>query len=383
MSFGRPPPTLQYGCPGGGIGRRSGLKIRRAHALTSSSLVLGILTVRRGALFRGAPCRFGGSLLPAIVVTRRLPEPIEHVLRERYGAHLNVADTQYNAEDLVRALRRYEIVLCTLTDRLSEEVLGAGGFRARMLANFGVGTNHINLSGAKGAGLVVTNTPGVLTDDTADLTLLLILAAARRAFEGDRELRAGRWTGWRPTHLLGTRVSGKRLGIVGMGRIGQAVSRRASRGFGMEVRYWSRNRMPDAIEQACGALPAPSLDALIAGSDFLSLHCPATAETRHLINAQRLARFQPHAFLVNTSRGDVVDEEALLLALKSGQLAGAALDVFDGEPKVRPELLADDRIVTLPHLGSATHESRVAMGERVLANIDAFIRGVDLPDRVV
>jgi glyoxylate reductase len=319
---------------------------------------------------------------PSILVTRRLPAPVEAVLRERYRAILSPGDRQMSREELREALRDHDIVLCTLGDRIDAAMLEATPRRAHMLANFGVGTNHIDLAACQRLGLVVTNTPGVLTEDTADLTMLLILAVARRAWEGDRELRAGRWTGWRPTHLLGTRVSGKTLGIVGMGRIGQAVAARARHGFGMTITYWSRTRLTASTEERLGLSWCASREDLFGSADFVSVHCPATPGTRHLVDATALGAMRPGAFLVNTSRGDVVNETALLAALESGHLAGAALDVFDGEPAVNPGLLSDPRIVTLPHLGSATMESRVAMGERTLANIAAWIDGEAIPDRV-
>lgn len=332
--------------------------------------------MRRSSLFRDI------MPSPSIIVTRSLPAPVEAVLRDRYGAVLSPDDRQLSREELGRALDTYDIVLCTLTDRLDAELIERPTRRAVFLANFGAGTNHIDLAACRRVGLPVSNTPGVLTEDTADLTILLMLAIARRAWEGDQELRAGRWTGWRPTHLLGTRVSGKSLGIVGMGRIGRAVAQRARFGFGMSVHYWSRTRLPLADEATLEAQWHPTLDALLASTEFVSVHCPATPETRHLINAHTLAAMRPGAYLVNTSRGDVVDEAALLDALGSGHLGGAALDVFDGEPQVNPALLAHPRIVTLPHLGSATVESRVAMGERAIANIAAWLAGAPLPDRV-
>lgn len=319
---------------------------------------------------------------PSIVVTRRLPQPVEDVLSTRYGARLSTDDHQFTQDELRAALCEHDIVLCTLGDRMGADVLGVAGRRAGYLANFGVGTNHLDLHTCRTAGIAVSNTPGVLTDDTADLTMLLLLAVARRAWEGDRELRAGRWTGWRPTHLLGRRVSGKTLGIVGMGRIGQAVAQRARHGFDMSITYWSRTRLPAAEEASLGASWCPSRVALFASADFVSIHCPATADTRHLVDADALAAMRPGAYLINTSRGDVVDETALLAALADGHLGGAALDVFDGEPAVNPALLDAANVVTLPHLGSATEESRVAMGERVLANLEAWLEGRPLPDRV-
>ena len=276
-----------------------------------------------------------------------------------------------------------DIVLCTLTDDLSRKTLEAArGGRTRLLANFGVGFDHIDLAAARELGVAVTNTPGVLTEDTADLTTLLILAAARRTGEGERELRAGKWTGWRPTHMLGTRVTGKVLGIVGFGRIGQAVATRAHHGFGMRVVYHSRHTANAETERQTGATNSGSLEKLLRESDFVSLHCPSTPETHHLMNAARFRAMQRQAILVNTSRGDVVDETALIEALDSGLIAGAALDVYDNEPDVRSALVDRDDVVLLPHLGSATMESRVAMGRRSIANIDAFVAGVELPDRI-
>lgn len=320
---------------------------------------------------------------PRIIVTRRLPAPVEEDLVARYDARLNADDHQFGRDELIAALREYPIVLCTLTDDLSRATLeGARGGRIRLLANFGVGFNHIDLKTAAEQGIAVTNTPGVLTEDTADHTLLLILAIARRAGEGERELRSGQWTGWRPTHLLGTRVSGKTLGIIGFGRIGQAVAERAHRGFRMRVLYHSRRRAPADVEERTGAKPATTFEALLRESDFVSLHCPATPDTHHLINSHTLAQMRPHAFLINTSRGDVIDERALLTALEEKRIAGAALDVFESEPDIRPELLWHPNLVLTPHLGSATMESRVAMGQRAVANIDAFVAGRRLPDPV-
>jgi lactate dehydrogenase-like 2-hydroxyacid dehydrogenase len=320
---------------------------------------------------------------PRIIVTRRLPAVVEEELVLRYGAALNTDDHQFSREELSAAMRDADIVLCTLTDDLSRATFDAArNARTKLLANFGVGFNHIDLAAAKERGIAVTNTPGVLTEDTADLTLLLILAVARRAGEGERELRAGHWAGWRPTHLLGTRVSGKTLGIVGFGRIGRAVAARAHSGFGMKVNYHSRTPADAATERATGATGTDSLDALLQQSDFVTLHCPATPETHHLINQARLGQMRPHAYLINTSRGDVVDEQALVAALDEKRIAGAALDVFDGEPRVNPLLLDREDVFLLPHLGSATMESRVAMGRRAIANIDAFVAQRPLPDRI-
>jgi lactate dehydrogenase-like 2-hydroxyacid dehydrogenase len=318
-----------------------------------------------------------------IIVTRRLPHAVEKELVDRYGARLNSDDHQFTPAELSAAMREAEIVLCTLTDDLSRPTIEAArDGQVKLLANFGVGFNHIDLAAAAEQGIVVTNTPGVLTEDTADHTLLLILAVARRSGEGERELRAGKWTGWRPTHLLGTRVSGKTLGIIGFGRIGQAVSQRAHHGFGMRVIYQSRRAANPDAERRSGASRSESLEALLAESDFVSLHCPSTPETHHLMNAQRFRAMQPHAFLINTSRGDVVDEDALITALDEKWIAGAALDVYEGEPSISAGLLHRENLVLLPHLGSATVESRTAMGRRTLANIDAYLAKRDVPDRI-
>ena len=318
-----------------------------------------------------------------LIVTRRLPDAVEKELVEKYGARLNAVDHQFTRDELATAMRESEIVLCTLTDDLSRATIEASrGGRVKLLANFGVGFNHIDLKAAAEQGIAVTNTPGVLTEDTADHTLLLILAVARRAGEGERELRAGKWTGWRPTHMLGTRVSGKTLGIIGFGRIGQAVAARAHHGFGMRVLYHSRRPADGETEKRSGASKSDSLESLLDRSDFVSLHCPSTPETHHLMNAERLRLMQPHAFLINTARGDVVDENALITAIDEKWIAGAALDVYEGEPSINPRLLGRENLVLIPHLGSATVESRVAMGRRAIANIEAFIAGRELPDRI-
>ena len=317
-----------------------------------------------------------------IAVTRRLPAPIEQRLVQDFGARLRDDDAPLAADQLHALLAAHEVVIPTITDRLDAAALAAGKGTLRLLANFGAGINHVDLDAARALGIAVTNTPGVLTDDTADLTLLLLLAVARRAREGETEVRTGRWDGWRPTHLLGTRVTGATLGLVGFGRIGQAVARRAAAGFGMRVLCHGRRAVDPDVARACGATPVDTLDTLLSASDFVSLHCPATPGTRHLIGARELARMQPTAFLVNTARGDVVDEAALLQALERGTLAGAALDVFEREPAIPDLLRHHPRVYALPHLGSATVHSRVAMGERVLRNVEALLGGEALPDRV-
>lgn len=307
---------------------------------------------------------------------------MERELTARFDARLNPNDRQFSPAELVAALREADALLCTLTDRLDATVLGSGPFRARLLANFGAGTDHIDLSAARGAGLAVTNTPGVLTECTADLTIALILMTLRRLGEGERRLRAGRWRGWAPTDHLGARVSGKVLGVIGFGRIGQAVSRRASAGFGMRVLAHSRRPPDPAMLAQCGA-EAAGMDSLLAASDVVSIHVPATAGTRGLIGAAELDRMRPGTVLVNTARGDVVDEAALIEALERNHLGGAGLDVFAREPEVPPALLARENVVLLPHLGSASEETRTAMGLRALENLAAHFEGRPLPDRQV
>ncbi len=318
---------------------------------------------------------------PVVRVTRRLPGEVEAALAAEFRVELNASDTPLTGPELHRALRESDAVLCTVTDRLAADVIGAPPVRCRLLANFGVGYNHIDLAAARAAGIAVSTTPGVLTDATADLTMGLILAVARRMGEGERLLRRGGWSGWTPTQLLGRDVSGARLGIIGFGRIGQAVARRAGAGFGMEVRFWTPRADAHAA-LAVGAEAAESVDALLPWADFVSLHCPATPETHHLIDARRLGLMRREAFLINTARGDVVDEVALVKALQERTIAGAALDVYQGEPRVPAELRGLENAVLLPHLGSATREARTAMGLRALENLWAFFAGGDLPDRV-
>lgn len=316
-----------------------------------------------------------------MVVTRRLPQPVEDELIRLFDARLNPNDEPLSAVELKEAVVSADGLLPTVTDRVTADVLGAEPRRAGIIANFGVGYNNIDVEAAKAHGIAVTNTPGALTDCTADLAMTLLLSVARRAGEGERHLREGSWTGWRPTHMMGTKVTGKTLGIIGLGRIGQAVARRAHHGFGMRILY--HNRTPVPAEQIAG-LDAEfrSLEDLLAESDFVSLHCPATPDTRQMINASTLALMKPGAFLINSARGDVVDEAALVDALRSGVLAGAGLDVYEGEPAVTPALIEMDNVVLLPHLGSATTETRVAMGMRAVANLQAFFNGEPPPDRV-
>ncbi|GAB4359787.1 MAG: D-glycerate dehydrogenase [Methylohalobius crimeensis] len=319
---------------------------------------------------------------PSIFLTRRWPASVETELRQRYHVTLNEDDHPLSARELKTALQAYDAVCPTVSDRIDAEVLGAEPRRCRILANYGVGVNHIDLDAAKQHGIRVTNTPDVLTDCTADLTLTLLLMTARRAGEGEREVRGGVWTGWRPTHLLGSRVSGKTLGIIGMGRIGQAVARRAYHGFGMRIFYYHTHPLPAETVVELEATPCASIDELLPCCDFVSLHCPGGEKNSHLIDAERLQRMRPGAFLINTARGEVVDTEALIKALPKGPLAGAGLDVYENEPRVHPALLELDNVVLLPHLGSATVETREAMGRRVMANLDAFFADQSLPDQV-
>ena len=315
-------------------------------------------------------------------VVRRLPAAVESTLLARYDVALNASDETYPIERVVAAAREFDAIVPTVVDDVPAEVFDVPGRRVRIIANYGVGFDRIDLAAATRTGVVVTNTPGVLTEDTADLAMMLIIAAARRTSEGERQLRAGQWQGWRPTHMLGTRVNGATLGIVGFGRIGAAVARRAHRGFGMRVLYVNpRDPDPESVT-AAGAERCATLEELLRRSDIVSLHAPARADTRRMLDAARLAMMRPGAILVNTARGDLVDEPALVDALRRGALAAAGLDVFDGEPFISRDLLSLANVVLLPHLGSATTASRVAMGERTLANLDAFFRGLPPPDRV-
>lgn len=319
---------------------------------------------------------------PRLLVTRRWPAEVERHLQANYDVKLNADDRALTVAELQEAFRSYDAVLPTVSDRITAEVMAAEPLKARLIGNFGVGFNHIDIAAAKARGLTVTNTPDVLTDCTADLAMTLLLTAARRAGEGERHLRAGEWTGWRPTHMMGTKVTDKTLGLVGFGRIGKAVARRAHFGFGMRILYYDAFPPDPEAVAAVGAEACSSVEEVLERADFVSLHCPGSAENRHLINAERLSLMRPHAFLINTARGDVVDEAALVAALKSGTIAGAGLDVYEFEPKVSPELARLESVVLLPHLGSATKETRVAMGMRVVENVRAFFAGEPPPDRV-
>jgi len=318
---------------------------------------------------------------PAIVVTRRWPAPVEEELIRRFPqARLNLDDVPLGPEGLRAALLEAEIVLPTVSDQLPAELF-AGPLRTRFLGNFGAGYNHIDIDAAARAGLIVTNTPGVLTDTTADTAMTLLLMVARRAGEGEREVRSGRWTGWRPTHLMGAEVTGRTLGILGMGRIGTAVARRAHFGFGMPIVYYhtAKSEPPHGIPDA---RRVDTVDEVLKAADFVSLHMPGGGKNTHFMDASRLAQMKPTAFLINSARGDVVDTAALVEALRSGTIAGAALDVYEGEPDIPAALLELDNAVLLPHLGSATRETRTAMGMLVLENLQAFLEGREPPCRV-
>jgi lactate dehydrogenase-like 2-hydroxyacid dehydrogenase len=320
---------------------------------------------------------------PSVVVTRRLPDTVEEALSRDLDARLNTEDKPLGPDGLKEALRTADALLCTVTDRLGADVLSAEPRRARMLANFGVGFNHIDTGAAKECGLAVSNTPDVLTEATADIAITLLLMASRRAGEGERHVRSGAWTGWRPTHMLGAQVSGKVLGLIGMGRIARAVAKRAHHGFGMRIIFHDPYPPSPSEAASLGAEPRSTLDQVLEEADFVSLHCPATPETRHLMNRERLARMRRSAYLINTARGDVVDEAALVEALADGTIAGAGLDVYEQEPRVSPALTKMENVVLLPHLGSATKETRVAMGMRALENLRLFFSGAPLRDRVV
>lgn len=320
---------------------------------------------------------------PKIIVTRRWPEQVEKILSQKYDAQLNVDDVPMTVAELQDAFRSADAVLPTVSDKIDAEVLSATPMKAKMIGSFGVGFNHIDLQAAKAAGLTVSNTPEVLTECTADLAMALLLMAARRAGEGERHARNKQWTGWRPTHMMGSSVHHKTLGLIGMGRIARAMAARAAHGFNMKIIY--HDPFPPREEDIAGlnAHPCNSPEEVFAQADFVSLHCPGGKETYHLIGAAAFAAMKPGAFLINTARGDIVDEQALVAALQNGEIAGAGLDVFESEPAISEPLLGMENVVALPHLGSATIETRLAMGMRVVENIDAFFAGEAPRDKLV
>ena len=319
---------------------------------------------------------------PRLLITRRLPDAVHERLRERYDVTSNTEDLPLDRQALARALREFDALLPTITDRLDADLLRAAPCRTRVIANFGAGIEHIDLDAARRAQIVVTNTPGALTEATAEVAVLLMLMAARRAGEGERLLRAGRWRGWAPTQLLGQDLRGRTLGLVGFGRIARETARRARALLDVRVAYHSRSRASADDEATLGATYYDSLAALLAVSDIVSLHCPGGAATRHLLNRQALECMKPNAILVNTARGSVVDEAALAAALSRGVIAAAGLDVYEAEPAVDQALLSLENVVLLPHLGSATVQTRTAMGMRAADNLDAFFDGAAAPNRV-
>jgi glyoxylate reductase len=319
---------------------------------------------------------------PLVIVTRKLPEAIEQRMTELFNVRLRDDDTPWSRAQLIEAAQEAVVLAPTVTDRIDREVIENAGPQLKLIASFGTGVDHIDLNAAQARGVVVTNTPGVLTEDTADMTMALILAVSRRLAEGERLVRSGQWQGWGPTTMLGHRIWGKSLGVLGMGRIGQAVARRA-RAFGMSIHYHNRRRLHPEIEAELDATYWPSLDQMLARMDVVSVNCPHTPATYHLLSDRRLKLMQPTAYVVNTSRGEVVDETALTRMLTRGDLAGAGLDVFEHEPAVNPKLLRLDNVVLLPHMGSATIEGRIAMGEKVIINIRTYMDGHKPPDRVL
>ncbi|HCK20411.1 MAG TPA: D-glycerate dehydrogenase [Thalassospira sp.] len=319
---------------------------------------------------------------PLVVVTRKLPEAIETRMMELFDARLNIDDAPMGKQELIDAVKEADVLVPTVTDKIDAAVLAHAGPNLRLIANFGTGVDHVDLQTARSRGITVTNTPDVLTEDTADMTMALILSVSRRLAEGERLIRKGEWGGWGPTLMLGHRIWGKRLGIVGMGRIGRALARRA-KGFGLSVHYHNRRRVHPDIEEELDATYWESLDQMLAHVDVISVNCPHTPATYHLLSARRLKLMQPHAILVNTARGEIVDEPALTRMLADGEIAGAGLDVFEHEPAVNPKLLELQNAVLLPHMGSATIEGRVDMGEKVLINIKTFVDGHTPPDRVI
>jgi lactate dehydrogenase-like 2-hydroxyacid dehydrogenase len=319
---------------------------------------------------------------PKVIVTRKLPDPVETRMRELFDTELNLSDTPMTRAQLSDAVARADVLAPTITDKIDAALLEKAGPKLKLIANFGAGVDHIDVAAANARGIAVTNTPGVLTEDTADLTMALIMAVARRIVEGANVAQAGGYTGWTPTWMMGHRITGKRLGIIGMGRIGQAVARRA-RAFGLQIHYHNRKPVSSRIADELGATYWDSLDQMLARMDIISVHSPHTPATYHLLSARRLRLLQPHAILINTARGEIIDENALAELLKSGAIAGAGLDVFEFEPRINPKLLNLPNAVLLPHLGSATLEGRIDMGEKVIINIRTWMDGHKPPDRVI
>ena len=317
-----------------------------------------------------------------VIVTRKLPDPVEARLSELFDVELNPSDTPFSAAQLADAVSRADILVPTLGDQINTNILARAGEGLRLISNFGAGVDHIDVETARRRGILVTNTPGVLTEDTADMTMALILAVPRRLVEGVHLIESGEWGGWAPTAMLGRRVAGKRLGIIGMGRIGQAVARRAG-AFGLDIHYHNRKRVHADIEGQLGARYWESLDQMLARMDVVSIHCPSTPGTFHLLSARRLKLMKPTAYIVNTARGEIVDQNALARMLEAGELGGAGLDVFEHGPDISDRLLKAKNVVLMPHMSSATHESRMETGEKVIINIKTFLDGHNPPDRVI
>lgn len=316
-------------------------------------------------------------------ITRRLPEVVETRMRELFNARLNVDDKPMSKDQLIDAVKTVDVLVPTVTDKIDKSVLSQAGPKLKLIANFGTGVDNIDLETARNRGITVTNTPGVLTEDTADMTMALILAVPRRLTEGSMLLKSlqDSWEGWSPTWMLGHRIFGKRLGIIGLGHIGQAVARRA-KAFGLQIHYHNRRPVAEDIEQELEATYWESLDQMLARMDIISVNCPHTPATYHLLSARRLKLVKPTAYIVNTARGEIIDENALGRMIESGQIAGAGLDVFEHEPAINPKLLKSDSVVVLPHMSSATIEGRIDMGEKVIINIKTFLDGHSPPDRV-
>ncbi len=319
---------------------------------------------------------------PIVFVTRKLPDVIETRMMELFDTRLNLDDKAMTKAELIEAVKVCDVLVPTVTDRIDAAIVSNAGPELRLIANFGTGVDHIDLAAARQRGITATNTPGVLTEDTADMTMALILAVPRRLSEGVELLRSGKWKGWSPTHMLGHRIWGKRLGIIGMGRIGSAVARRA-RAFGLSIHYHNRRRVQESLENELEATYWESLDQMLARMDIISVNCPHTPATFHLLSARRLKLLREHAYIVNTSRGEVIDENALTRMILAGDLAGAGLDVYEHEPAVNPKLLELPNVVLLPHMSSSTIEGRIDMGEKVLINIKTFADGHKPPDRVL
>jgi lactate dehydrogenase-like 2-hydroxyacid dehydrogenase len=320
---------------------------------------------------------------PVAIVTRKWPEENEKRLKELFDVKLNDSDKPFTADELKSALQNCDVLMPTVTDKITADILSVENRRANMIGNFGVGFNHIDINAAKEQGITVSNTPSVLTDCTADIAMSLLLMVARRVGQGERELRSDNWTGWRPTHLLGAKVTGKKLGVIGFGRIGQAVAKRAHFGFDMDIQYWDPYDIPADITKKFNATKLDTIEDVCKECDFVSINCPATKETFHLMNEERFKLMKKSAFIINTARGDIIDEKALVNALINKEIAGAALDVFETEPNLPSELKTMENVVSFPHLGSATIETRVAMGNTAIDNTLAFFAGTELPNKVV